>query len=503
MTTPRVELTDVGKQFAGVWVLRGVSLSVPAGRVLGLVGENGAGKSTLLNVLAGVFPPDCGAIRIDGAEYAPRSPSEAASASVALVHQELNLFPNLSVAENLFLDRLPTNGIGPLRWVDRRKLRTDAKAALAAVGLDIDPAREVSVLPPGERQLVEIAKGLAAGARVLILDEPTTSLPRPEAERLFALVRRVRDEGKAVIYVSHNLPDVLALSDDIAVLRDGKLVAHGPRAEFDEPRLVTAMVGRTLEQVYPTRSTPPTAEPLLEVRNLVRPGIPGSISLTVHTGEIVGIAGLMGAGRTELVRAIFGLEPVSSGEMELGGESLNRLSPKARIARGLAFLTEDRRGDGLLLDTSVPDDVALAALPRFVSRVGRWVRRRELATHSWTAAEQVRLAAGAWTGRPARTLSGGNQQKVVLAKWLLTRPRVLLLDEPTRGVDVGARAEIYRTIHDLVDAGAGVLMVSSEIEELLGLCDRILVMAGNTIRASFTKAEFDREAILRHALGVE
>jgi ribose transport system ATP-binding protein len=490
----RVELTGVGKQFAGVWVLRGVSLAVPAGRVLGLVGENGAGKSTLLNVLAGVFPPDAGAVRIDGAAYAPDSPAEAAAAGVALVHQELNLFPNLSVAENLFLDRLPT---GALRQLDWARLRTDAEVALSAVGLRVDPFRELSELSPGERQLVEVAKGLAAGARVLILDEPTTSLTRPEAERLFALVRRVRDEGKAVIYVSHNLPDVLALSDAIAVLRDGQLVAHGPRGEFDEGRLVALMVGRQLEQVYPLRSGAPTTEPILEVRDLVRPGVVGSVTFTVHRGEVVGLAGLMGAGRTELARAVFGLDSVTSGEVRLNGEPITGLSPAARIARGLAYLTEDRRADGLLMDAAVSDDVALAALPRFGARV----RRGDLAAATRAAAERVRLTAPALADRTARTLSGGNQQKVVLAKWLLTRPKVLVLDEPTRGVDVGARAEIYRTVNELVEGGAGVLLISSEIEELLGMADRILVMAGGTIRAELPRSAFDREAILRHALG--
>ena len=496
MIPPRVELENLGKQFAGVWVLRGVSLAVPAGSVLGLVGENGAGKSTLLNTLAGVFPPDEGNIRVDGTSYAAGSPAAAAAAGVAIVHQELNLFPNLSVAENLFIDRLPTRGIGPFRRLDRTKLRTDAAVALAEVGLSIDPDRPVAGLPPGERQLVEVAKGLAAGARVLILDEPTTSLTRPEADRLFELVRRVRGQGKTVLYVSHNLDDVLNLADAVAVLRDGRLVAAGPRSEFTADRLVTLMVGRDLDHAYPPRPATPPGEPLLEVDGLVRAGTTEAVSFAVRAGEVVGVAGLMGAGRTELARVIFGLDPVSSGDVRLGGESMNGLTPAARIGRGLAYVTEDRRGDGLLLDPPVADDVALAALPRF----GAWVRRRALRDESAAVAEGVRLDFPRVASRPARTLSGGNQQKVVLAKWLLARPRVLILDEPTRGVDVGARAEIYKAVNDAVAAGMGVLMISSEVEELIGTCDRILVLAGGAVRAEFARGSFDREAILRHAL---
>lgn len=496
MTVPRVELDGLGKRFAGVWVLRGVCLAVPVGSVLGLVGENGAGKSTLLNALAGVFPPDEGSVRVDGAAYAPGSPAAAAAAGVALVHQELNLFPNLSVAENLFLDRLPARGVGPFCRVDRAKLRADAAAALAEVGLTLDPDRPVAGLPPGERQLVEVAKGLAAGARVLILDEPTTSLTRPEADRLFDLVRRVRGQGKTVIYVSHNLDDVLTLADAVAVLRDGRLVAAGPRTDFTADRLVTLMVGRDLDHAYPPRPANPPGDALLEVDALVRADGAGPASLVVRAGEVVGVAGLMGAGRTELARAIFGLDRTASGDVRLGGELLNGLSPAARIQKGLAFVTEERRGDGLLLDPPVRDDVALAALPRY----GAWVRRRALRGESAAAADGVRLDFARVAGRPARTLSGGNQQKVVLAKWLLARPRVLLLDEPTRGVDVGARAEIYRAVNDAVTAGMGVLMISSEVEELIGTCDRILVLAGGTVRAEFSRADFDREAILRHAL---
>jgi ribose transport system ATP-binding protein len=489
-----LEVDRVSKAFSGIPVLRGVSLSVDAGRVLGIVGENGAGKSTLMNVLGGIVVADAGTLRLTGAEFRPRGPADAMSRGVAYIHQELNLLPNLSVAENLFLVRLPRRGL----LVDRRRLEAETRQRMLAVGLEVSPWALVGELGPGARQLVEIARALAADARVVILDEPTTSLTAPEAQRLFALVRRLRDEGRGLLYISHALGDVLRLADDVLVLRDGEAVGSGPASGFDEARLIALMVGRSVDTVFPARVAAPAAGPALEAERLGRQGAFRDVSLAVRPGEVVGLAGLMGAGRTELLRAIFGLEPPDSGEVRVHGRRL-RPAPRDAIARGVALVTEDRRADGLLLDASVAANLALASLPAYAR--GGWIDRGALARALAAQAEAVRLDAPAGVARAARTLSGGNQQKVVLGKWLLARPSVVLLDEPTRGIDVGAKQHVYRLVADLAARGAAVLLASSEIEELLGLADRILVLRRGSVVDQLARPEFDRERILAAALG--
>jgi ribose transport system ATP-binding protein len=489
-----LQVENVSKAFSGIPVLRGVSLALAPGRVLGIVGENGAGKSTLMNVLGGVVAPDAGQVRLAGIAYRPRGPAEAMAAGVAYVHQELNLLPNLSVAENLFLARLPRRRL----LVDRKHLEERTRERLLAVGLDVSPWACVGDLGPGARQLVEIARALAAEARVVILDEPTTSLAAPEAERLFALVRRLRDDGRGLVYVSHALGDVLRLADDVLVLRDGEVVASAPAASFDEPKLITLMVGRDVDTVFPERPSPPPGDPALEVERLGRKGSFHDVSLAVRRGEVVGLAGLMGAGRSEVLRAIFGLDHPDSGEVRVHGRPL-RPGPREAIARGVALVTEDRREDGLVLDASVAFNLALASLASHAR--GGWIDRRALARALVAQAEAVRLEAPARLGRPARTLSGGNQQKVVLGKWLLGRPSVVLLDEPTRGIDIGAKQHVYRLVVDLAGAGTAVLLVSSEIEELLGLADRVLVLRRGSVVDELPRPEFDRERILAAALG--
>lgn len=494
---------SISKGFGGVPVLKGVSFAVGAGRTVGLVGENGAGKSTLMNILGGNLRPDSGRMTLAGQAYEPAGPAEAAAAGVAFIHQELNLFPNLTVAENLFLTRFPRAGRAP--WIARRELHRRATALLAEVELAVSPDTPVGALSAGERQLVEIAKALSREPRLIILDEPTTSLSTRETERLFDLMGRLRARGLAMIYISHNLADVLRLGDDLRVLRDGELVGSGERTGFDAERLITLMVGRSLTQLFPTRTVRPgagAAEPpaVLEVSGLTEPGRLRNISFTLRRGEVLGLAGLMGAGRSELARTLFGLDAAQRGSIRLEGVELLRAPVRERIRRGLAFLTEDRRDEGLCLEASIADNLSLVTLRRQARPPLGALRLDALRQAVANIRAAVRLTPSARDEQPVKTLSGGNQQKVVLAKWLLAKPRVLILDEPTRGVDVGAKFEIYQLIHQLADDGAGVLLISSEIEELTGLCDRLLVMRRGEIVSEMTRAEFDRERVLRAAL---
>lgn len=502
MSSPLLQVCDVSKQFGSVRALEGVSLDLNAGEVLGLVGENGAGKSTLINVLGGVVRPDQGRLRLDGQPYAPSGPLAAARAGIALVHQELNLLPNLTIAENLFLTNFPRRRLGPLRWIDRRQLRRQARNGLKQVELDLDPDTLVEALSPGERQLVEIAKALLTRSRLLVFDEPTTSLTRRECERLFDIIRRLRQQGLGILFVSHNLGDVLRLCDRVLVLRDGQVQGLLPGDACTIAELITLMIGRRMDQLYPSRTVPPRAEPVLQVEGVTQPGVVEDIRFTLHRGEVLGLAGLMGAGRTELARILFGLDPCTAGSVRLAGRSLDGLSPAGRIRHGLAFLTEDRRGEGLLLEATVEDNLALVALPRF-SRATGWIERRRLRTAAAELVDRLQIACPGLTRGTVQTLSGGNQQKVVFGKWLPEAPAVYLLDEPTRGVDVAAKFEIYGIINQLAEAGAGILLISSEIEELLGMCDRILVLTRGRLTGEFQRDHFDRAAILRCALGEE
>lgn len=495
---PVLEFDAVSKAFIGVPVLKDISFALPAGRTLGLVGENGAGKSTLMNILGGNHPADAGAMRLAGQPYAPRDPRDAARQGVTFIHQELNLFSNLSIAENLFLTSFPRTG----RWsiIDRPRLHQGAAALLEQVGLGLPPETRVEKLSAGEQQLVEIAKALSVDARVIIFDEPTTSLTNQETDRLFTLIGTLQKRGISLIYISHNLDHVLRLCDDIVVLRDGELVGSGPRAEFTPDRMVSLMVGRSITQLFPQRPTAPAVEPLLEVRRLSQPGIVAGIDFTLHRGEVLGLSGLMGSGRSELARILFGLDPCASGEIRLCGTPI-RPSPRQNIQRGLAFLTENRREEGLCLEASIADNIALVTLPAQSNRPLGWLNGegiRRAVAEIWQA---VRLTPTARDSAPVKTLSGGNQQKVVLAKWLLAKPSVFILDEPTRGIDVGAKSEIYQLVNDLSARGSGVLVISSEIEELIGLCDRILVMGRGEIRDELRRPEFDRGRVLASALG--
>ena len=486
----------ISKSFFGVKVLKGVSFSVPTGHTLGLVGENGAGKSTLMNILGGNLLSDGGEMILAGAAYRPTGPQEARASGIAFVHQELNLFGNLSIAENLFLTDFPTTG-GLIR---RSTINQRAGALLNEVGLKLPPDTLVERLSAGERQLVEIAKALSIEPRLIILDEPTTSLTARETEHLFALLGRLRERGIAMIYISHALQDVLRLCDDLVVLRDGEVVGQGARTDFTVEKIISLMVGREIAQLFPKREATPGDQAVLVVRGVSQPGIVRDINLDVRAGEVVGISGLMGSGRTELARILFGLDPMERGAIEIDGVPIDTLSPRERVAAGLAFLTESRRDEGLCMEASIADNLTLAAAAKRTNGPAGWLERGALQGDVKRIRESVTLTATARNEQPVKTLSGGNQQKVVLAKWLLNEPRVFILDEPTRGIDVGAKFEVYSLINQLAERGAGVLMISSEIEELIGMCDRILVMSRGAIRDEIRRPEFDRERILKAAL---
>ncbi len=494
---PLLEVEGLTKSFFGVRAVSEVGFGISAGRLLGVVGENGGGKSTLMNMLGGVVPPDAGTMAVSGRPYAPRRPKDAKEAGIAFIHQELNLFTNLSIAENLFIDAYPR--LGGLPFIHRADLRRRAKRALGAIGLGVPVTTRVEALAPGERQLVEIAKAVNAEARLIIFDEPTTSLTHRETERLFTLLETLKGEGTAIIYISHILADVLRLADEVMVLRDGALVERGPRAAFDPRRLISLMVGRDLAQLYPPPAAPQAAaaEPVLEAESITQPGTVQDISFRLHRGETLGVFGLMGSGRSELARILFGLDRYRTGRLTLRGQPVDHLTPGEAIARGVAFVTENRREEGLLMDASITENMSLVTLHEDARGSLGVIRQGDLEGRVARLGGELRLKAPDYA-HPVRTLSGGNQQKVVLGKWLAAKPDVLIIDEPTRGVDVGAKYEVYTLVRELAARGTGVLFISSELEELIGMCDQLLVMQNGEIVGEFG-SPFDREAILAAA----
>lgn len=500
MAVPALEFDRITKRFFGVAALSDVSLSVQEGHVLGLIGENGAGKSTLMNILGGVTPPDQGTIRLFGRAYRPVGPADAGEAGIAFIHQELNLFANLSIVDNLHIDGFPH--LARLPFINTSEAHRRAEKLLSSVDLDVSPATPVELLTPGERQLVEIAKALNRDSRIIIFDEPTTSLTNAERERLFHLIDRLHDQGRTLIYISHSLEDVLRLADAIAVLRDGSLASMGPRREYSVDRMISDMVGRQIEQMYPARNSAPGKAPILEVRAVSQPGIVKDIDLTLYEGEVLGVFGLMGSGRSELARIVFGLDPCRTGHIRVQCRDLGKSSPAGSIRNSVAFVTENRRQEGLLMDASVAENLDLVSLDRFANYPPVNIIDRTAASKSaLRIVESLKIKSGPIRQHPAKNLSGGNQQKVVIGKWLLTDPGVLILDEPTRGIDVGAKYEVYGIINELAAGGTGILYISSEIEELVGMCDRIVVMRNGRIETEFRRADFDQERILQAAFG--
>jgi ABC-type sugar transport system ATPase subunit len=490
---PILRAERMHKRYGGVHALRGATLEIYPGEVHALVGENGSGKSTLLKILSGQVQADEGTITFAGRPVSFRSASDALRAGIATVTQETTLAPDLSIAENVFLGHRMAKRLGLVDW---RRTRRLAREALARLSLDLDPATPVRRLRPDQQQLVEIARALSIDARVLILDEPTSSLTDDEVEALFAIVQRLGAEGVATIFVSHRLDEIYAVAERATVLRDGHTVGTGTTAELDRPRLIELMVGRALEDVSAQAQAEASGDAVLRVRNLSVPGVLDDVSLDVAPGEIVGLAGLVGAGRSELLEAIFGLRR-ATGTVAIAGRETVVRNPRRSIRDGLGFVPADRKLQGLVLDMSVRENLMMASTAR-LARLRRPSAARELGAVLSTI-DRLRIRAHS-PRAIVSTLSGGNQQKVVLGKWLLTNPKVLMLDEPTRGVDVGAKAEIYRLLFEAAGRGIGVLVSSSENPELLTLCDRILVMFRGRVTAALTR-ETATEATIAHYAG--
>lgn len=497
MSVPLVELRGVAKSFGGVPALRGIDLAIDVGQIVGLVGENGAGKSTLIKLLSGVYPPDAGTMRIAGAEPRFASPRDALRFGVATIHQELEGFAHLSVAENMLMgEAWPRRSWGGVDW---SALHSLAARQLEEFGLSLDTQRTLEELTAAEKQEVAIAAALARRARILILDEPTASLTEPEVQRLFSHLRRLRGQGVTILYVSHRLDEIFELTDRIAVLRDGSLVATHRTAEVDAPRLVHDMVGRPLEQVFPRTRSGNVGTNLLELDRVSRSGLFQNVSLSVRGGEIVGLAGLVGAGRSELARAIYGLYPVDGGTMRLSGRPWKPTHAGNSLRSGLVYVPEERKRQGLVLDHPLSDAISIGFSDR-LTRFGL-VRARE-------ERRRVRESIGRYdirakTSRQAvATLSGGNQQKALLARWMERDPQVVVLDEPTRGVDVGAKLQIHSLVDGLAAQGKGVLFISSDLAEIVGMSDRILVMNRGTIETELRGAEMTAHNVILAASGL-
>jgi ribose transport system ATP-binding protein len=497
MPTPVLELKGIVKRFPGVVALDDVSLSVYPGEVVALIGENGAGKSTLMKITGGVYQPDAGSVSVEGHEVVIGSVADAIRLRIGFIHQELNVLDNLDVAGNIFLGREPRR-FGPLRLIDSRRMYDDARVYLERLGLDVSPDTPLSRLSIAQQQLVEIAKSLSQQARILIMDEPTSSLTLTETERLIEVVRELRAQGVSVIYISHRLGEVEQLADRVVALRDGRNAGELSRSEITHERMVRMMVGRDISNFY----VPPEGgarDAAFEVRNLHTRRYPQhAVSFAARRGEILGFAGLVGAGRSELAEAVFGVEPPVAGELTLDGRALRIRSPQDAIREGIYLAPEDRRRAGLILEEAIRKNVSLPSLSRYssaglVNADAEARAAKEVCGRLNVKAPSVEVA--------AETLSGGNQQKVVLAKWLAREPKVLIFDEPTRGIDVGAKHEIYELMRGLARAGVVIIMVSSDMEEVLGVSDRVAVMHEGRLTGILEREECSEEAVMRLAVG--
>ncbi|MGA2546536.1 MAG: sugar ABC transporter ATP-binding protein [Rectinemataceae bacterium] len=494
-----LRMEGINKRYGGTVALKRVSVAAELGEVHALVGENGAGKSTLMNILSGAVSPDSGSIFLGQQTVTMRSPHQANALGVRAVHQEFSLVPHLTIAENILMGKLPTQGGGRV-VIDWPKAYERARALLAELGFSgLDERARVHHLSTSQQQVVEIAKALAEKPKILILDEPSAVLSKDELSRLFALIRRLKGEKTLILYISHRLEEVFEIADRITVLRDGEVVGTVRREAVDQNDLIRMMVGRSFEEIYPRRGTR-RGDEVLSVHGLGREGEFRDVDFTLHRGEVLGMFGLVGSGRSSLARSVFGAEPPTSGSIRVDGLPLRLRTPREAVSAGISLVTEDRKRDGLVMHCTIRDNVSFAAFPK-MSR-GIFLNRK---LQERLVAEKVKELAlkPPHIGALVRTLSGGNQQKVILAKWLLCDTKVLLLDEPTRGVDIGAKVEIYHLINALVEAGVGVLLISSEMLEVLGMSDRILVMREGRLVGDIDREKASEEGLLQLAAGVE
>jgi ribose transport system ATP-binding protein len=496
MPEPLLELVDISKSYPGVVALDHVGLSVARGEVVALIGENGAGKSTLMRVLGGVVEPSGGFIRIDGVERS-LTVADAIKAGIAFVHQELNLFDNLDVAGNVYIGREPVHG-GPLKLIDRKRLHAQVRPLLDRLGADFGPDAPLAELSLAQRQLVEIIKALSLDARLVIMDEPTSSLTLTETDRLMRVIAGLKASGVSIIFITHRLNEVMQCADRAVVLRDGRVVGALGRAELSPAAMIRLMIGRDLKSLYVPPAAPP-GDIVLDIVEVVTGTYPDrAVSLSVRRGEILGLAGLVGSGRTELARAVFGVDPLRAGMIKLDGKPIRVATPRAAIEHGIYLVPEDRKSSSLLLDVSIAENISLPDLKSY-QRFWLVDKVRE-AENARRQRERLKIRAPD-VATPVVVLSGGNQQKVVLAKWLSMRPKVLIFDEPTRGIDVGAKQEIYDMLRRLTDAGVAILMISSDMEEVIGVSDRIAVMHEGAISGFLDRSRFSEHNVLQLAVG--
>ncbi|WP_082765943.1 sugar ABC transporter ATP-binding protein [Azotobacter vinelandii] len=487
-----LEIVNVTKSFPGVVALSDVQLRVRPGTVLALMGENGAGKSTLMKIIAGIHQPDTGELRLRGQAVSFETPLAALQAGIAMIHQELNLMPFMSIAENIWLGREPLNA---MRMVDHRRMHRQTRELFERLRIDLDPEAPVGSLSIAGRQMVEIAKAVSYDSDVLIMDEPTSAITDKEVAHLFSIIADLKAAGKGIIYITHKMDEVFAIADEVAVFRDGAYIGLQSADSMDGDGLISMMVGRELTQLFPERRAP-RDQVVLSVRDLGLEGVFQGVSFDLRAGEVLGIAGLMGAGRTNVAETLFGVTPASQGEIRIDGEPVNMNDPCLAIRKGLALLTEDRKDTGIFACLSVQENMEVTVLPNFASR--GFVQRQRLRELCEEMRRKLRVKTPSLEQCIAN-LSGGNQQKALLARWLMTQPRVLILDEPTRGIDVGAKAEIYKLIAELAAEGMAVIMISSELPEVLGMSDRVMVMHEGAVTGILEREEATQERVMQLA----